>query len=102
MSPGCAADRISASADPPRLRARPQHRGRFHPLRPTASAPITPGQTQSATYQHERGERTTEYHIVKRFYKPQALQRRLAELGWNAQVRTTREFFIYGQVTPSA
>jgi SAM-dependent methyltransferase len=41
-----------------------------------------------------------EYRIIKRFYEPQALQQRLAELGWNAQVRTTREFFIYGQATP--
>jgi len=43
-----------------------------------------------------------EYHIVKRFYEPQALQQQLVELGWNAQVQTTREFFIYGQATPSA
>lgn len=43
-----------------------------------------------------------EYHIVKRFYDPKALQQRLAELGWNAQVQTTREFFVYGQATPSA
>jgi SAM-dependent methyltransferase len=41
------------------------------------------------------------YHIVKRFYEPQALQQRLAALGWNAQVQTTGEFFIYGQATPS-
>jgi hypothetical protein len=25
-----------------------------------------------------------EYHMVNRFYEPLALQRRLAELGWNA------------------
>jgi ubiquinone/menaquinone biosynthesis C-methylase UbiE len=41
------------------------------------------------------------YHIVKRFYEPQALQQRLAALGWNAQVQTTGEFFIYGQATSS-
>jgi hypothetical protein len=41
------------------------------------------------------------YRIVKRFYEPQALQQRLAALGWNAQVQTTGEFFIYGQATPS-
>ena len=41
------------------------------------------------------------YHIVKRFYEPQALQQRLASLGWNAQVQTTGEFFIYGQAIPS-
>jgi SAM-dependent methyltransferase len=38
-----------------------------------------------------------EFHIVKRFYDPPALQQRLVELGWSAQVQTTREFFLYGQ-----
>lgn len=41
-----------------------------------------------------------EYRIVKRFHEPEPLQRRLAELDWNAQVKTTSEFFIYGQATP--
>ncbi|HEV7163261.1 MAG TPA: class I SAM-dependent methyltransferase [Solirubrobacteraceae bacterium] len=41
-----------------------------------------------------------EYRIVKRFHEPEELQRRLAGLGWNAEVRTTSEFFIYGQATP--
>lgn len=43
-----------------------------------------------------------EYHIVKRFYEPGVLQQRLAELGWNATIQSTREFFIYGQAAPSA
>jgi trans-aconitate methyltransferase len=43
-----------------------------------------------------------EFRIVKRFYEPQALQQRLAALGWNAQVHTTGEFFVYGQATPAA
>jgi SAM-dependent methyltransferase len=38
-----------------------------------------------------------EYQIVKRFYEPEALQRRLAELGWAMQVESTPEYFIYGQ-----
>ncbi len=42
-----------------------------------------------------------EYHIVKRFYEPSALQLRLAELGWSAAVRGTSEFFLYGQATPA-
>jgi SAM-dependent methyltransferase len=41
-----------------------------------------------------------EFRIVKRFYEPHALGRRLAELGWDAQVQATAEFFIYGQATP--
>lgn len=38
-----------------------------------------------------------EYRIVKRFYQPGALQGRLADLGWNVQVDSTAEYFIYGQ-----
>ncbi|HWX88495.1 MAG TPA: hypothetical protein VNX67_09995, partial [Solirubrobacteraceae bacterium] len=41
-----------------------------------------------------------EYRIVKRFHEPESLRQRLASLGWNAAVRTTSEFFIYGQATP--
>jgi SAM-dependent methyltransferase len=40
-----------------------------------------------------------EFRIVKRFYDPQALHQRLANLGWNAQVQATPEFFIHGQAT---
>lgn len=40
------------------------------------------------------------YQIVKRFYTPRALQQRLTRLGWDAQIQTTNEFFIYGQATP--
>ncbi len=42
-----------------------------------------------------------EYRIVKRFHEPRPLQRRLAELGWSAQVQATSEFFIYGHATPA-
>jgi hypothetical protein len=40
-----------------------------------------------------------EFRIVKRFYESRALGRRLADLGWDAQVQATPEFFIYGQAT---
>ena len=40
-----------------------------------------------------------EFRIVKRFYEPHALRRRLADLGWDTQVQATPEFFIYGQAT---
>jgi SAM-dependent methyltransferase len=43
-----------------------------------------------------------EFRIVKRFYEPRALCRRLADLGWDAQVQATSEFFIYGQATALA
>ncbi len=38
-----------------------------------------------------------EYQIVKRFYEPDALQRRIADLGWTVQIESTPEYFIYGQ-----
>jgi SAM-dependent methyltransferase len=41
-----------------------------------------------------------EFRIVKRFYEPRTLERELADLGWRAQVRTTGEFFLYGQAIP--
>jgi SAM-dependent methyltransferase len=37
-----------------------------------------------------------EFQIIKRFYDPPALEQALAELGWNASVGVTDEFFIYG------
>jgi SAM-dependent methyltransferase len=40
-----------------------------------------------------------EFHIVKHFYEPEELQLRLARLGWDAELHTTPEFFIYGQAT---
>jgi hypothetical protein len=40
-----------------------------------------------------------EFRIVKRFYEPHVLHQRLAELGWEAQVQATPEFFIYAQAT---
>jgi SAM-dependent methyltransferase len=42
-----------------------------------------------------------EFRIVKRFYEPHALGRRLVDLGWDAQVQATAEFFIYGEATPT-
>jgi ubiquinone/menaquinone biosynthesis C-methylase UbiE len=40
-----------------------------------------------------------EFQIIKRFYDPASLTRALGELGWNASVGATPEFFIYGTVT---
>jgi SAM-dependent methyltransferase len=37
-----------------------------------------------------------EFQIIKRFYDPDQLTGRLRELGWDCQVGTTGEFFIYG------
>ncbi len=42
-----------------------------------------------------------EYQIVKRFYEPDALQRRLADFGWTVRVESTPEYFIYGRGCPA-
>ncbi len=40
-----------------------------------------------------------EFSIVKLFYKPADLAKKLSELGWNAEIKTTEQFFIYGCVS---
>lgn len=42
-----------------------------------------------------------EYQIVKRFYEPAELQRKLAGLGWDIEVEETSTFFLYGYGRPS-
>jgi SAM-dependent methyltransferase len=42
-----------------------------------------------------------EFRIVKRFHESQSLARRLAELGWKAELQSTPKFFIYGQAQPA-
>jgi ubiquinone/menaquinone biosynthesis C-methylase UbiE len=39
----------------------------------------------------------SEHRIVKRFYEPESLRKRLEDLGWNVEVHSTPAFFIYGQ-----
>jgi SAM-dependent methyltransferase len=42
-----------------------------------------------------------EFQIIKRFYEPAQLTADLRQLGWDAQVGTTGEYFIYGAATPT-
>jgi len=37
-----------------------------------------------------------EFHIVKHFWEPQALETRLGELGWSAAIAQTPNYFIHG------
>jgi SAM-dependent methyltransferase len=39
-----------------------------------------------------------EFDIVKVFYEPAALERRLIDRGWSGSVRTTGGFFLYGSM----
>lgn len=43
-----------------------------------------------------------EFNIVKHWFQADALQRQLADLGWNADIRTTSEFFVYGHAAPAS
>lgn len=49
---------------------------------------------------HRRLNDGREFTIVKVFYQPAALDRRLAALGWRGWVRSSGRFFVYGSVTP--
>lgn len=40
-----------------------------------------------------------EFRIVKLFYKPADLERRLATLGWEGWIRSSGRFFLYGSLT---
>jgi demethylmenaquinone methyltransferase/2-methoxy-6-polyprenyl-1,4-benzoquinol methylase len=42
-----------------------------------------------------------EFDIVKVFYDPTELERRLRELGWHGWVRSTDKYFLYGCVVPT-
>jgi demethylmenaquinone methyltransferase/2-methoxy-6-polyprenyl-1,4-benzoquinol methylase len=68
--------------------------------RSTARDHRLPG--ESAETMVRRLDDGREFRIVKRFYEPRALERRLAGLGWRAEVRSTGEFFIYGWAGPAA
>jgi demethylmenaquinone methyltransferase/2-methoxy-6-polyprenyl-1,4-benzoquinol methylase len=48
-----------------------------------------------------RLEDGNEFQIVKRFYAPGWLQRRLAELGWTVEAAATGEYFIYASGAPA-
>jgi demethylmenaquinone methyltransferase/2-methoxy-6-polyprenyl-1,4-benzoquinol methylase len=41
------------------------------------------------------------YDIVKVFYEPERLERRLLESGWDGWVRSSGQFFLFGSVRPA-
>ena len=43
-----------------------------------------------------------EFDIVKVFYEPADLERRLAALGWQRRVRASGRHFLYGAMQPIA
>jgi SAM-dependent methyltransferase len=43
----------------------------------------------------------SEHRVVKHWFEADALRAQLADLGWSAHIRATREFFVYGHATPA-
>ena len=43
-----------------------------------------------------------EFTIVKIFYDTDELTNKLNRLGWNAEIATTGELFMYGTATPKS
>ena len=41
----------------------------------------------------------SEFDIVKVFYEPEALRRRLGERGWNGWVKSSGQFFLFGELS---
>ncbi len=54
-----------------------------------------------ATHMTRRLNDGSEYRIVKVFYTPERLRAELAALGWQADLRATPTYFLYGQATPA-
>ena len=54
-----------------------------------------------ASIEQRRLDDGREFEVVKRYYEPAALAAQLAKLGWQSEVHSTGEFFIYGVATPT-
>jgi SAM-dependent methyltransferase len=54
---------------------------------------------EESSLEQRRLDDGREFEIVKRYYEPAALVGQLAELGWECELHTTGEFFIYGIAT---
>jgi len=59
--------------------------------------------TRTHPFSDQNGERARRtladgraFEIVKIFHEPEALERRLAGMGWQAEVRATEDFFLFG------
>lgn len=66
--------------------------------RSTAADHVLPGEDE--TTMTRRLDDGREFRIVKRFYDPPALIADLRALGWDAEVTSTGEFFVYGTAAP--
>jgi SAM-dependent methyltransferase len=68
-------------------------------LEPTTSA-VDHGPVDQSGVVHRRLNDGREFDVVKIFYEPAVLERRILDLGWQGWVRSTARFFLYGAVSP--
>jgi SAM-dependent methyltransferase len=68
-------------------------------LEPTTSA-VDHGPVDQSGVVHRRLNDGREFDVVKIFYEPADLERRLDGQGWRGWVRSTSRFFLYGCVSP--
>jgi SAM-dependent methyltransferase len=54
---------------------------------------------EQSSLEQRRLDDGREFEIVKRYYEPAALAAQLAQLGWECELHSTGEFFIYGVAT---
>ena len=71
---------------------------RYHPM---SVARRGPPARQDQVRDRRRLKDGREFEIVKLYYRPEELATQLATLGWQATVRGTANFFLYGTATPS-
>lgn len=71
--------------------------GRVFVLDEPAGGPYPALETEFQQRQLNDGRRFT---IVKLYYEPEELTRKLAELGWRSNFRRTPTYFFYGQASP--
>jgi hypothetical protein len=63
----------------------------------TAVDHLTPDRSGTA---HRRLNDGREFRIVKVFYEPAILEKQLIEMRWQGWVRSSGNFFVYGNMTP--
>jgi demethylmenaquinone methyltransferase/2-methoxy-6-polyprenyl-1,4-benzoquinol methylase len=61
-----------------------------------------PGGVRPTTFEQYRSDSGDgrDYRVVKIFYEPDELARELADVGWNADIKTTGRSFLVGCATP--
>lgn len=67
---------------------------------PLAAPPADGPSVGGLLHAHRRVIDDREYTIVKLFYEPDVLARRLDEVGWGSDLRRTGEHFIVGSAWP--